>query len=66
MRRITLNIALACSFIFFFAPEARSNDKLSLFVSIVPQRYFVQKIGKELVDVHAMVPPGADPHTYEP
>ena len=39
---------------------------LSVFVSIAPQRYFVQQIGKELVDVHAMVPPGVDPHTYEP
>lgn len=66
MRRTTLSIALACAFIFIFASEARSNDKLSVFVSIAPQQYFVQQIGKELVDVHAMVPPGADPHTYEP
>lgn len=66
MRLITLSIALACSFMFIFTPEARSNDKLSVFVSIAPQRYFVRQIGKELVDVHAMVPPGADPHTYEP
>lgn len=66
MRRIPLCIALAGSFIFLFAPEARSNDRLSVFVSIVPQRFFVRQIGKELVDVHAMVPPGADPHTYEP
>ena len=66
MCRTTLSIALACSFIFGLALEARSNDKLSVFVSIVPQRYFVRQIGKELVDVHAMVPPGADPHTYEP
>ncbi len=66
MRRTTLCIALACSFMFVFAPQARSEDKLSVFVSIVPQRYFVRQIGKELVDVQAMVPPGADPHTYEP
>jgi zinc transport system substrate-binding protein len=66
MRRTAMSIVLACSLIFVFASEARSNDKLSVFVSIVPQRYFVRQIGKELVDVHAMVPPGADPHTYEP
>ncbi len=41
-------------------------DKLPVFVSIVPQKYFVQQIGKDLVDVHVMVNPGADPHTYEP
>lgn len=36
------------------------------FVSITPQQYFVQKIGGDLVDVSVLVPPGADPHTYEP
>ena len=41
-------------------------DKLPVFVTIAPQRYFVQKIGKDLVEVHVMVPPGADPHTFEP
>jgi zinc transport system substrate-binding protein len=41
-------------------------DKIPVAVSIVPQKYFVQQIGKDLVDVQAMVPPGASPHTYEP
>lgn len=66
MRRTAWSIALACALVFVFASGARSSDKLSVFVSIVPQMYFVRQIGKELVDVHAMVPPGADPHTYEP
>jgi zinc transport system substrate-binding protein len=43
-----------------------ASDKLSVFVSIAPQKYFVQQIGKKLVDVQVMVNPGADPHTYEP
>ena len=38
----------------------------SVFVSILPQKYFLQKIGKDLVDVHVMVAPGASPATYEP
>jgi zinc transport system substrate-binding protein len=41
-------------------------DKLPVFVSIVPQIYFVQQIGKELVEVQPMVLPGASPATYEP
>jgi zinc transport system substrate-binding protein len=41
-------------------------DKASVFVSIVPQRYFVEKIGGDLVDVSVMVQPGASPATYEP
>jgi zinc transport system substrate-binding protein len=37
-----------------------------VFVSILPQKFFVQQIGKELVDVEVMVQPGASPATYEP
>jgi zinc transport system substrate-binding protein len=40
--------------------------KVAVFVSIIPQKYFVQKIGKNLVDVQVMVQPGASPATYEP
>lgn len=41
-------------------------DKIPVVVSIVPQKFFVQQIGKDLVDVQAMVAPGAGPATYEP
>lgn len=39
---------------------------LKVFVSIVPQKYFVEKVGGDLVDVSVMVQPGANPHNYEP
>jgi zinc transport system substrate-binding protein len=39
---------------------------LQVFVSIVPQQYFVQQIGGNQVAISVMVPPGADPHSYEP
>jgi zinc transport system substrate-binding protein len=39
---------------------------LPVFVSILPQKQMVQQIGGDWVDVRVMVPPGADPHTYEP
>ena len=39
---------------------------LPVFVSIAPQRFFVQQIGRDLVEVHVMVAPGASPHNYEP
>jgi zinc transport system substrate-binding protein len=32
----------------------------------MPQKYFVEKIGGDLVDVSVLVPPGSSPHTYEP
>jgi zinc transport system substrate-binding protein len=40
--------------------------RIGVFVSIAPQKYFVYQIGKDLVDVQVMVPPGASPATYEP
>jgi zinc transport system substrate-binding protein len=50
----------------FFSPGAAAAEKLAVFVSIVPQKYFVEKIGGDLVDVAVLVKPGANPATYEP
>jgi zinc transport system substrate-binding protein len=44
--------------------EAREGP-LRVFVSIPPQRYFVKRVGGDLVDVSVLVPPGQSPHTYE-
>jgi zinc transport system substrate-binding protein len=41
-------------------------DPLPVFVSIPPQKYFVEKIGGDLVSVSIMVTPGSNPHNYEP
>lgn len=48
------------------AVDAYDREPISVFVSIAPQKYFVQQIGKSLVDVQTMVQPGASPHNYEP
>lgn len=45
---------------------AGAQTQIPIFVSIVPQHYFVQQIGKDKVDVSVMVQPGASPATYEP
>jgi len=47
-------------------PGVSANDRLPVFVSVLPQKYFVQQIGKDHVDVQVMVQPGASPATYEP
>jgi zinc transport system substrate-binding protein len=41
-------------------------EKLQIMVSIAPQKYFVERIGNGYVTANAMVPPGAEPHTFEP
>jgi len=43
-----------------------SPDKIKVFVSILPQKYFVERIGGDLVDVLVMVEPGKSPATYDP
>jgi zinc transport system substrate-binding protein len=35
-------------------------------VSILPQKYFIEKIAKDKIEVNVMVMPGASPATYEP
>jgi zinc transport system substrate-binding protein len=66
MTRPVLRIVLSFVFTIIVVPQAFANEKPLVFVSIVPQKYFVQQIAKDLVDVEVMVQPGADPHTYEP
>ncbi len=46
--------------------ETNDQDQLDITVSIIPQKYFVKKIGGDRVDVNVMVEPGVTPHTYEP
>jgi zinc transport system substrate-binding protein len=50
----------------FVTAQGNASDKIEVFVSILPQKYFVQQIGKNRVDVKVMVQPGASPATYEP
>jgi zinc transport system substrate-binding protein len=43
-----------------------SSDRVHVMVSIAPQTYFVERIGGDYVTVGEMVPPGVEPHTFEP
>ena len=51
---------------FLFCQSGFSDDRLTVFVSIAPQKYFVQQIGMNRVNIQVMVNPGASPATYEP
>jgi zinc transport system substrate-binding protein len=41
-----------------------TDGKMIISVSILPQKYFVEKIAGDLVQVHVLVPPGASPELY--
>jgi len=69
---ISLMVFFSASVLPCFAGGSREGDnllddgKLRVYVSILPQRYFVEKIGGERVSVDVMVLPGRSPTTYEP
>lgn len=43
-----------------------NNGKIIIVASVLPQKEFIDRIGGDKVQTVIMVPPGADPHTYEP
>ncbi len=49
-----------------FGENALTDEKPVITVSILPQKYFVDKIAGDKVVVNVMVPPGASPSTYDP
>lgn len=53
-------------FIAILMPALGSSEPLRVFVSVPPQKTFVEKVGAHLVEVHTMVRPGHNPHTYDP
>ncbi len=55
-----------CLYFLMFLLAALPSRALALdaFVSILPQKYFLEKIGGEHVTAHVMVQPGASPATY--
>jgi zinc transport system substrate-binding protein len=65
MKPLTAKLMMTFLLLFFAQPVLAAKP-VPVFVSILPQKYFVQQIGGDRVDVSVMVKPGADPHTYEP
>ena len=66
-RNLKTAVFLACATVLTAAQWTRAHaEPITVFVSILPQKYFVEKIGRQYVDVSVMVVPGASPATYEP
>ncbi len=71
LAKVSLLPALLCIGACSPPPTGRNSDggdgaPVVVFVSILPQATFVNKIAGELVQVQVMVAPGQSPHTYEP
>ena len=73
LKYISTRIFCAVFLIFFlsndnvYAKSTKSDvKKIKVFVSILPQAYFVERVGGDRVDISVMVGPGQSPVTYEP
>lgn len=64
--RLLLMVYFSCGLTFFLISPLHAGNKIPVYVSILPQQYFVQQIGRDLVEVNVMAPPGSSPATYEP
>jgi zinc transport system substrate-binding protein len=62
MHRIFKEIILLLLVVFFIPVYAKVN----VFVSILPEKYFVERIGGERVITSVMIKPGASEEMYEP
>ena len=59
-------IVLAAVFFSYCGNRGPQSDKDIISVSIAPFKYFTEAIAGDDFAVNVMVPPGADPHVYEP
>jgi zinc transport system substrate-binding protein len=49
-----------------FVPRVAAANKISVVVSVLPEKFFVERVGGSRVKVSVMVGPGQSPATYEP
>ena len=64
MRRFWISLKLFL--VLLILSQAAFSAPITVAVSIAPQKFVVKGIGGNLVKVLVLVPPGAEPHTYEP
>ena len=61
-----ISVILSLIFVLSCNNQQSNQSKKSIFVSIVPQKYFIERITGENFNVHIMVMPGHNPATFEP
>ncbi|SFL34845.1 zinc transport system substrate-binding protein [Gracilibacillus orientalis] len=46
--------------------QESEHDTLQIYATLYPLAYFTEEIGGESVEVETILPPGSDPHNFEP
>jgi zinc transport system substrate-binding protein len=66
LKALCFSLLVSCIATVTATGTAAAADKITVFVSIIPQKFFVERIGGDLVDTQVLVESGASPATYEP
>jgi zinc transport system substrate-binding protein len=64
--RFEKNLRLSLFLLLLNLSPVRAAEPLQIFVSVLPQQTFAEKIGGDQVKVESMVQPGFSPEMYEP
>jgi len=69
-KKMNRYIVVLASLLMIFAgcggKQGKNQQENLITVSILPQKYFVEQIAGDHFQVHVMIPPGANPVTYDP
>jgi len=63
---LKLHLFLTAALIWLLPLNSFATPPIKVHVSIPPQKYFVERIGQDLVSVDVLVKPGKSPSTYSP
>lgn len=66
MKTLRMLLSFALLFVPFSAQAKEDGTRLKVVVTIAPLARFVSGVTQDTADIVVMVPPGSDPHSYEP
>lgn len=52
--------------LYFISATCSAGQEINVVTTIQPLEYFIEEIGGNYVSITTMIPPGGNPHTYEP
>ncbi|MFA7074899.1 MAG: zinc ABC transporter substrate-binding protein [Endomicrobiaceae bacterium] len=66
LKKITAELLVLMTAVFFVYAKDTTTGKVEVITTLFPTYDFVRQIGKDKVNVHLLLPPGVEPHTFEP
>lgn len=66
LKKITAALLVLMTAVFFVYAKDAATGRVEVITTLFPTYDFVRQIGKDKVNVHLLLPPGVEPHTFEP